>query len=56
MMLATRSLDDFIEILNAVSNPDQLLDVVDSHIRWLGFDKFAYHLVRPPGGPRSPFS
>ena len=55
-MLATGNLNDFIETLSAVSDPDQLLDVLDSHIQGLGFDKFAYHLVRPPGGPRSPFS
>jgi hypothetical protein len=56
MVLTIRTLDDFVDILSAVSDSDQLLDAVDAHIRWLGFEKFAYHMVRPPGGPRFPFS
>ena len=50
------SLDAFVEKLGVVSSTDAISDLLDAHVRSLGFDKFAYHVIRPPHGPRVPFS
>ncbi len=41
--------------MNAVSSIDEFSKILEFHVGSLGFDKFAYHLVRPPQGPRHRF-
>lgn len=50
------SLDAFVEKLGAVSSIGAISDLLDTHVRSLGFDKFSYHIIRPWHGPRVPFS
>ncbi len=56
MAHGNESLAAFIESLGAVSNVGAISDLLDAHVKSLGFDKFAYHVIRPPKGPRVPFS
>lgn len=45
----------FFEQLADAGSLDDIYTAIDSHIRGHGFERFAYHVVRPPEGPRTPF-
>ena len=50
------AIEDTCEALSKIADLATMKHVVDNQLRQLGFDRFAYHLMRPPDGPRVPLA
>lgn len=54
-MSMLQQVDQFVEALQGASGLDDIYDAISTQVSGLGFDKFTYHVVRPPEGPRKRF-
>ncbi len=54
-MSSMQQLDQFIESIRAARSLDDIYQAIEAQVRGLGFEKFTYHVVRPPEGPRKRF-
>lgn len=50
-----QAIADFIQELSGATSLRGVSDALDGHVRDLGFDRYCYHVIRPPEGPRAPF-
>ena len=50
------AVEDVCEELSSSTDLAAMKRIVDAQVRKLGFDRFAYHLMRPPDGPRIPLA
>lgn len=50
-----QQVDPFVEALQAAGDLDDVYNAIQIQVRELGFEKFTYHVVRPPEGPRKRF-
>lgn len=48
------AIEDMCEELSGAKDSDAVFSIVREKVSKLGFDRFSYHLVRPPEGPRKP--
>ena len=50
------AIEDVCEEFNNSTDLAAMKNIVDMQVKRLGFDRFAYHLMRPPEGPRIPLA
>lgn len=54
-MSTLQQVDQFVERLQGAADLDAIYGAIETHVRSLGFERFTYHVVRPPEGPRKRF-